>query len=265
MASIRQESTGTFHVTFRINGTRFKRSLQTKKQSRAEDRRDEVNETLRLIKNGRLCVPSGVCPGAFVMADGNAELLHLVDTKIDSGPKTIRQLFKKFFGALPEGSLENSTLTTMRVHQRHLEREIGANKSLSSLAHADLQFYVNQRSKQDSQFIQVKATDDKPAKRKKVTAATIRKEIVTLNSIWIWARDNDFVDRPLPKKGLKYKKARRNHRFKPGKRLSAKSNWMGSLIVRQMNYGTAYTSVASKFNRCSTRFRNDLATLSSTP
>ena len=222
MASIRQESTGTFHVTFRINGTRFKRSLQTKKQSRAEDRRDEVNETLRLIKNGRLCVPSGVCPGAFVMADGNAELLHLVDSKIDSGPKTIRQLFKKFFGALPEGSLENSTLTTMRVHQRHLEREIGANKSLSSLAHADLQFYVNQRSKQDSQFIQVKATDDKPAKRKKVTAATIRKEIVTLNSIWIWARDNDFVDRPLPKKGLKYKKGKEKPPFQTWQEIERK-------------------------------------------
>ncbi len=57
MASLQKEPTGTFHTVIRIDGQRFKRSLQTKNEQDARLRKDELQETLELINRGRISVP----------------------------------------------------------------------------------------------------------------------------------------------------------------------------------------------------------------
>jgi hypothetical protein len=39
---------------------------------------------------------------------------------------------------------------------------------------------------------------------RRLRATTIKKEIATLGTIWSWAMNHELVDRPLPKKGLRY-------------------------------------------------------------
>ncbi len=68
MASLQCEAAGVFHVVFRLKGKWFKRSLDTKAESRALSRRDEIDETLDLLKRGRLEIPEGIQPQEFVLA-----------------------------------------------------------------------------------------------------------------------------------------------------------------------------------------------------
>jgi integrase len=65
---------------------------------------------------------------------------------------------------------------------------------LDSLSLAALQHYVETRSR---------ATG---LRGKPLSANTIKKEIATLTTIWAWALLHEHVDRPLPKKGLRYPK-----------------------------------------------------------
>ncbi|MCA9264520.1 MAG: site-specific integrase, partial [Planctomycetales bacterium] len=91
-------------------------------------------------------------------------------------------------------SLEESTLTGMRVHVRHLVRILGAGLPIGNLRLGELQRYVDQRSQ------------EKGIKGKRVSAATIKKELTTLRTAWNWARSTDLVTEPLPLRGLRYPK-----------------------------------------------------------
>lgn len=105
------------------------------------------------------------------------------------------ELFERFFAALPEGGLEQSSINTMRIHCRHLERVIGTGKLTSSLAMSDLQSYVNSR------------VTEKGRRDRNVSATTIRKELATFRTIWAWAVDAGVVEPvPFPSKGLRFPK-----------------------------------------------------------
>ena len=70
MASLQQEPTGVFHIVVRVHGKRYKRSLDTKIETHALARCDEIEETVSLIKRGKLEVPQNVAPIDFVLANG---------------------------------------------------------------------------------------------------------------------------------------------------------------------------------------------------
>ena len=67
MSSLQQEPSGTFHVVIFLDGKRFKRSLGTKKKSVALALRDEIQETVDLVKRGRLQVPEHLSLIEFAM------------------------------------------------------------------------------------------------------------------------------------------------------------------------------------------------------
>ncbi|MCA9194136.1 MAG: tyrosine-type recombinase/integrase [Planctomycetales bacterium] len=208
MASLQQEPTGVFHVVFRHRGKRFKRSLNTKSQSTALARCDEINETLDLIKRGRLGIPPGVAQDQFILAGGKmleGPSQSAADTMTEIPSVSLKGLFDRFFEALPADSLELNTVRTMRTHQKHLLRILGARTKIHDLKNAHLQKYITSRSKEKTQFLMIHKGLELPKKRQ-VSGVTIKKEIVTLGIVWRWAIATSLVELVYPSKGLRYPK-----------------------------------------------------------
>lgn len=71
MASIQQDPSGTFHICFRFGKQRFKRSLETTDRRKADAAAVRVAENMRLVKTGRMEVPTDADVPTFLLSDGN--------------------------------------------------------------------------------------------------------------------------------------------------------------------------------------------------
>ena len=114
MASIQQDPSGNYHVSFRFGGKRFKRSLKTKIHQKAEAAASHIEENIRLIEAGRMTLPEDADIPTFLMSDGR--LRKKVKTK-----ESIRlgALLDRFKAESPEGAFEPTTLkTTAMAHSR---------------------------------------------------------------------------------------------------------------------------------------------------
>ena len=107
---------------------------------------------------------------------------------------TLADLFQAYFGNLPAGSLEDSTIRGMRIHERQSYRVLGKAFNIQKLTSMELQRYVDRRSK------------DKGLRGRKVTPGTIRKAIITLRTLWNWAVKNGLLVGRFPQDGVKYPK-----------------------------------------------------------
>jgi integrase len=129
-----------------------------------------------------------------------------------------------------ENKLEQTTLDGIRLHFDHLARILGKNRLLPPLTRADLQSYVDKRAGEwiDPEIYRRKRREKQAAakpKRKYVrknappelaeaperpkrhpSAATIKKEIVSLRTAWNWARRHLCLIEEFPGTGLDYAK-----------------------------------------------------------
>ncbi len=209
MASLQQEPTGVFHIVFRYDRRRFKRSLETKTQSIALARLEEIEEALSLLKCGRLEIPESVPSDAFILAAGRMEQIKRKAPTPASGTQagtSLEGLFDEFFASLPDDNLESNTLRTMHTHKQHFLRLLKKHFQISKLTGHDLQKYVNSRSKEFTQYSRTVAGKKNPVKRT-VSATTIKKEIATLGTIWRWAATVPLLKGNYPSRGLRYPKA----------------------------------------------------------
>ena len=151
MASLQLVS-GHYHICFRFNGHRFKRSLKTARLEHADSRRVRLEETIRLVETGRIEIPNDAADiGAFLLADGKVKRKKSAEQPVVPTPLlslTLKSAFDEFFDAIPAGNLENSTLALMHIHERHLLKVIGLAFPLPSLTVETLQNYVNKRCKE---------------------------------------------------------------------------------------------------------------------
>jgi integrase len=189
MASIQQDPSGNFHVCFRFRDHRFKRSLKTNIRRKAEAAASRIEENLRLVDEGRIELPDGVDVPVFLLSDGKLAEKPRISRTITAG-----SLFHQYTEAIPDDSLESTSLATMKIHMKHITRILGESQMLRPLGKSDLQQYVTQRSRE-------------PGRKGTISAATIRKEIATFGSLWNWARSEGFVDAEFPRKGLMFPKA----------------------------------------------------------
>jgi integrase len=189
MAWLQRDPSGNYHISFRFGGRKFKRSLRTKDEPQAEGRRQRLDENIRLVESGRLEIPPGADAPAFLLSDGKLDGKIVLPATL-----TLEDFFQQFFGALPAGSLEESTLYGMQIHRRHLLRHLGKRFPVQRLSLDDLQRYVEKRSK------------EKGIRGRKVGAATINKEVVTFRSIWNWAVEGGKLTGAFPRKGLRLPK-----------------------------------------------------------
>jgi hypothetical protein len=200
VASLQLEQFGHFHIVFRINGKRYKRSLNTKSEAEALSRKETIEETLLLVGKGRLSIPARVNAADFILADGKIEASEPADEdeRTNGTPPpslTLQALFKQFFEAIPDGNLEETTLGGMHGHEKHFLRIFKPSFPIQSLATSDLQRYVNRRAKEKTQFL-ADTPNGKRKHRTNVTAGTIKKELVTLGTVWRWA-EGTLVNGPF--------------------------------------------------------------------
>ncbi len=134
MASLQQDPSGNYHVTFRFAGSRFKRSLKTDKPKRAQAARTRLEENISLIESGRLELPDDVDLPTFLLSDGK------LNGKVQT-PKSLRlgDLYTTYKESVPDDALEATTLKTIGLHTRHLVRLLGSKRQLRSIKQRELQ------------------------------------------------------------------------------------------------------------------------------
>jgi integrase len=124
-----------------------------------------------------------------------------------------------------ESKLEDTTLAGIRLHFGHLVRLLGPDRTIPALNRADLQGYIDTRAGEwiDPNAYRVRrrerdaakkprknrkppppASEDRP--RRHPSAATIRKEIVSLRTAWNWVRCHFGLKEEFPGRDLDYAK-----------------------------------------------------------
>ncbi|WP_417739554.1 tyrosine-type recombinase/integrase [Rosistilla oblonga] len=190
MAWLQTDPSGNYHISFRFAGRKYKRTLKTKNGRQAESRLHRLEENIQLVESGRLELPEGADLPVFLLSDGK-----LSTTRSPAMRVRLAELFEKYFDGIPSGSLEATTVRGMKLHQRHLEKHIGKNFQIDLLTRETLQGYVQARSKASG------------IRGRRLQPATIKKELVTLRSVWNWALAEGVVAKPYPMKGVRFPKA----------------------------------------------------------
>lgn len=86
--------------------------------------------------------------------------------------------------------MEESTISGMKIHRKHLEKILRPSFPLKTISLEHLQSYVTKRA-------------TAKGKNGNISPATIKKEIVTLRTVWNWGLVAKIVDGPFPSRGLK--------------------------------------------------------------
>ncbi len=183
-----QHRNGSYRVLFRYHGKQFAFTLGHVSKAEAESKAAQVEYLLMRLRQRLAVVPPSVNILDYVQFDGRPEQLP-VTTKI-----TLAALRDRYF-ATHEASLEKSTVYGSRLHFKHLAAALGEQFPIAELSLADLQGYVDRRSKAVGQ------------KARKLSSATIKKEIISLRTAWNWATKMKLVSGKFPYDGLRYPKS----------------------------------------------------------
>jgi integrase len=183
-----QERNGSYRVLFRHNGKQHTFTLGPVSQSEAETKAAHVNYLLMRLNQRLLVLPDGVDIVTFVRHDGNPPATGPVLPATPRRVVTLARLRDEYLETHGNGTVEANTLYTMGIHFAHVCRVLGEGCPVGDVSVARLQEYVNARAK-------------------KVSPATIRKELATLRAAWNWGGPMGLTDGRLPLAGVRYPKA----------------------------------------------------------
>lgn len=185
MASLRQTSGGTYFIAFRFDGQRFERSLGTVDPEEAQQKRGVVERTIGLLKDGVLSLPNHCAPDGlwqFVRSGGRVSELPSVRST-----RTVDVACREYIESFPDGTKEHSTLSTEKIHLKHLKRLVGRTTPVDTLTSGDIQDYVRRRQTEPG------------TRGRKIRPVTIGKELQTIRQLWDYAESNGYVagDNPV--------------------------------------------------------------------
>ncbi len=200
-----------YRLVFRLHGRKYNQVLNATTDTAAERILSAAERTIELIEEGRVKIPAGADVGLFVVTDGRVEKQPTRDNTLPLG-----KLYDLFTDTLPSGTQEKSTLVTTRIHLTHVARMLGEKLPLASITTERLQQYVNKRLAETNKH------------GKTISPCTVRKEIVTLGSIWSWASRNGKVPGIYPGRGLRYPKTTEKVPFQTWKEIEKQVEQGGS-------------------------------------
>ena len=196
MASLKKHrSSKTYLVCFRFGGRQFTKSLKTKNEKDAIAHKVRIEETIRLIKSGRITLPEDVDPGDFILSDGRIDKPQVLPERV-----TLSKMFDFYSETLPPGAKEANTLKGEKRHCEHIVRLLGPGKLVSSINTNTIQDYVLKRAKEDW-------------RGKIVSPETIKKELTTFRLIWNWCKDRGLLAGTTPTRGVVLPKTAEKPRF----------------------------------------------------
>jgi integrase len=152
----------------------------------AKAKKTRVEYLLRLIKQRLMTVPAGYDIVKWMEDDGKT-----VEEPLPIKDVITLAALRDQYTRVHSNSLEKTTLDGIAQHFKHWVSILGANFPMQKLSLADLQKYADHRAV-------------KKGLNGQITAATIKKEIVTLRTVWNWAVQFDLVIGRFPMKGLRY-------------------------------------------------------------
>jgi integrase len=206
---------GRYRIRFGFGGQEYKRSLRTRDEGAATVILGRVEETLRLMEQGRIELPANVDPGRFILSDGKRNGKTIIQR-----PLTLDDLFARYRKGLPEGVKESNTMRTERLHCKHLLRILGMKVMVQSLGTGDFQKYANERSQEKG-------------KHGSVRPQTIKKELDTIRVIWNWAVGRGYLKGAAPIKGVKLPKGKERMPFQTWDEIQAISDRGGLTAVEE--------------------------------
>jgi integrase len=207
MAGLRKADTGIYRVRFRFSGRQFFRSCETAEEKAAQNVLTRVEETIGLLKTGRLTLPPEADVGDFILSGGKVIAKPVVKEK-----HTLGQVVKDYFAAIPAGALSENSLATARTHLDHFTEILKGTTPIDSIGVAELQGYVTKRSKQDG------------IRGRKIQAETIRKELVTFGTMRRFAKARGWCDGDIDRKAIKLPKGEEKPPFQTWKEIEAVVN-----------------------------------------
>ena len=182
MATLRLDKrTDCWTVRFYWNGKQVQRSCATKRRAEANRTLAAVEDTIHLVKTGRLQMPLGVDPFDWIVSGG----------KLQSTPERNGDPKDKRFGKVCDAYLEDqqqkqdTTIATERIHIGHLKKILKAATPIEAICLDALKKYRRRRA-------------GEKCRGKPISDATIKKELVTFRQIWAWARENSYVSAQCP-------------------------------------------------------------------
>ncbi len=181
----------TYRVIFRYQGKQQSFTIGKVSSGEAATKCAQVDYLLMRLRQNLAVLPAGMDIVEYVQFDGQKPP---VEDPLPAPAKLTLQALQQQYLATHENSLEASTLATLQIHFRHFARHFGDSFPIADLTLADLQGYVDGRMKPHGK------------KARKVSATTIKKEIVSLRTAWNWAARMDLVSGRFPNEGLRYPK-----------------------------------------------------------
>lgn len=177
-----------YHIFFRLGKEQFKPSLKTTSLRAAENQRGVVEETVKLVQQGRLVLPPGANRSdviRFILSGGKqSEPVKIADHV------SLKRVFEEYF-ATHTASKEETTVSGERIHTGHFARILKENTAFADLGSDALQSYAAKRSKEDG------------LRGRTVSPETIKKEFRTFDQIWKTAVAKGYVTGPSQTKGVK--------------------------------------------------------------
>jgi integrase len=223
-----QSRNGSWRVIFRHAGKQHTLWVGEVDETEARAVAARADYWLMRLKQKLVTLPPGCDVVTFIRNDGRPPERAITDAA-QRRELTLEDLREAYFKD-QEGALEETSLNGMRLHFGHLARILGPKRPLAPLQRADLQRYVKTREQEwiDPEVYRrkrrAKAALAKPKRkyvrknapprppeaperaRRHPSAATIKKEIVTLRTAWNWARRELGLREEFPGAKLTYAK-----------------------------------------------------------
>jgi len=214
---------GSWRVFFRYMGHQYTLPLGEVRQDEVDAVAAKVDYWLMRLKQQLVTLPPHCDIVTFIQHDGRPpKLAAALNQEL-----TLANLRDSYLEA-QERRLEQNTIAGIRLHFNHLVRLVGPQRSMSSLTRPDLQSYVNRRAAEwidpnvhlKKRLAKLAAQPPKRKYRRKAasppppvekplrhpSAATIKKEVVSLRTAWNWARRQLGLQETFPGNGLDYAK-----------------------------------------------------------
>ena len=193
MATLKQNTaSGIWRVRFWYSGRQFFRSCETTEEKVANQVLTRVEETLGLLKTGRLTLPSnadGEGVGDFIVSGGKVTAKTTIKET-----HALKQVVADYFASTPTGAKSENSLATERTHLDHFVEILKGTTPIDSIGVAELQTYVTKRSKQSG------------IRGRKVQPETLRKELVTFGTMRRWAKARGWCHGEIDRKAIKLPK-----------------------------------------------------------
>ncbi len=183
-----------YRIVFRYNGKRYRQTLDTEDPTVADSAVCGVKRTLMLLEQKALHIPAGADVLSFILSGGQITEAPKPNGHVVTEPTTLASLKERYTETLSVGAVEESSLNTLTMHLRHMERTVGARFQLDALTLNHLQEHVIRRTK------------SKGMRGRPLSPVTIRKEIASFRAAWNWGVQAGLVKGAFPNKGLKFPK-----------------------------------------------------------